>query len=221
MKRSELNYLTMMEVVFAWLQSNYAAVVTNPKLESLYNELQQAIAEMKTGGEQQVKSTKGVTQKKDDHEKQLIELLTATVVALHAHALADGLTELQASTDYKKTAIQRLRELDLISFARNIQGLVAEHASSLEQYEITAEDITSLTSHLEAFSQSVGKPRLAKVETITATRTIKEQIAQAKNKLMPELDKMMAPKERKNPELYRAYKSARVIVDRSGGRKNI
>lgn len=210
----------MMEVVFAWLQSNYAAVVTNPKLESLNNELQQAIAEMKTGGEQQVKSTKGVTQKKDDHEKQLTELLIAIVVALHAHAVASGLTELQAATDYRKYVIQHLRELDLISFARNIQNITTEHAASLEQYEITAEDITNFATYLEAFAQSVGKPRLAKVETITATRTIKEQIAQAKTKLMPELDKMMAPKERKNPELYRAYKSARVIVDKSAGRKS-
>ena len=219
MKREELNYLTMMEVVYAWLQSNYSTVVTNPKLESLYNELQKSIADMQAGSEQQSKTTKGVTQRKDGHEKQLTELLIAMVVALHAHAVASGLIELQAATNFKKSGIQKLRDLDLISLARNIQALVATHSASLEIYEIDADDISNFGTHLEAFNQSLGTPRLAKVETVGATRSIKEQFAQVKSKLMPELDKMMAPKERKNPELYRAYKSARTIIDRSGGRK--
>jgi hypothetical protein len=82
-------------------------------------------------------------------------------------------------------------------------------------YKIPAEELTALGEAIEKFDSMKTAPRDATVLRKVATLSLPETIVYVRGIYRNELDKMMTRFKKTQPDFYKAYFSARVIVNRA------
>lgn len=90
----------------------------------------------------------------------------------------------------------------------------------LAKYLITTEKVTDLTTSLTNFKEAIPQKRVATSTTKVSTENIGDVINSLHTLLKEELDALMLLLEEDQPDFYKAYKNARLIVDYAGGGKS-
>ncbi len=144
------------------------------------------------------------------------------VAMLH---VADQLSALSAKTqdhllgakvEISKSAADRLGDSEIVVFAKGVAGAAADNAVVLDaDYKITTADLTALNDAITKFEGMKTSPRDANVKRRVATMSLAEAITFERGIYRNELDKMMTRFKTTEPEFYKAYFAARVIVDRA------
>ncbi len=123
---------------------------------------------------------------------------------------------LGAKVEISKSAADRLADSDLLVFAKGVSGAAAENAAVLaSDYLVTAAELTVLGAAITKFDSMKTSPRDAVVQRRVATLSLPEAIVFVRGIYRNELDKMMTRFKKTEPEFYKAYFAARVIVDRA------
>jgi hypothetical protein len=135
---------------------------------------------------------------------------------LSALASKTGNHELAAKVDISKTAADRMADSDLLTAAKGVSEGATAHAAVLaSDYMISAEERAALGGAITNFEKMKTAPRDAQVKRKVATMSLPEAIAFVRGIYRNELDKMMTRFKKSQPDFYKAYFAARVIVDRA------
>ena len=213
MKSSQENKLSMYYAVQKICGVNNSVWKGLPAFVSAFASLETNIGKIENALGIQVKNITGVTEDKGFIEDAMIEKTLQVSSAVFAYANDINDLALKGKVDLCKTDLNRLR--DSIS-AQRCQ-LVHDEANvivgSLGNYGITAADLSNLQAKVDAFGAMLASPRTAITERKGATNEIVKLLAKTDVVLKNKMDKLMEKFKVNNPEFYRLFFNARIIVE--------
>lgn len=106
----------------------------------------------------------------------------------------------------------RMRQQDLLNYAKNLAGKIAPIAAELVDYGLTDELKTELNKEIAEFEKLMIEPRQLINERKNANEMIEDCIVEIYSLLINRIDPFMELFNG-DEEFYRAYKNARMIVD--------
>ena len=148
--------------------------------------------------------------------RKRIEMTNQTLAIagdLHALAVKNGNTAMQAKCDIQPTDLNRLGDTEVAPRCQEIRDLANTNAAALVAFGVTAADITALQTAIDDYKALMTKPREAVVARKGVTTDIGDTEDAATELLETELDKSMKKFETKNADFFGEYKNARMIID--------
>ena len=156
---------------------------------------------------------KGIFVEKKKAKKELSINIFKLSGSLRSFATDNGNDLLYKEVNTSKSAINKLADLDLISYANLVIDKLNEYKTELKAYAITDKDIADLTTETADFNELLLKPAKMRKEVKVATANIKKLITKMLNLLSESIDNDMLQYEDKQPELYKKYLVIREIDD--------
>jgi hypothetical protein len=155
----------------------------------------------------------GDTDAKAATKMALEEQMLHVADQLSALAAKTGDYLLAAKVDIMKSTADRLPDSDLLVFAKGVAKAAADNAAVLAtDYKIPAAELTALDALIAKFEGMKTAPRDATVLRRVATLSLPEAIVFVRGIYRNELDKMMTRFKKTQPDFYKAYFAARVVV---------
>lgn len=151
--------------------------------------------------------------------RQRMDMMEKTVPIagdLHALAVTNGDTVMQAKCAMELTDLVRLGETLIAPRCQEIHDLANTNAAAIAPLGTTATDITALQAAIDAFGSLLTKPREAIGARKEVTGDIADDEATADKLLNDELDKSMKKFKTKTPPFFGEYTTARMIIDLGG-----
>jgi hypothetical protein len=93
--------------------------------------------------------------------------------------------------------------------------LATDNIAALADFDVTAADVTALTTARTTFAGIKTSPRQAEVGRKTQTYSLPQLMANVRSIFRNEIDKMVTKKKKANPDFYAGYFAARIIVNRA------
>jgi len=177
---------------------------------ALDNEIALAEAAAETAGGSSAGRTRNKAQVKDALQRKLL-VISGT---LFAHASINDDEELKAKLKTSRSAIDKLRETDLATYAEVVLKEAQQLAETLAQdYGIPAAELTDLDTTLDEYRPLIGAPKQRQAAINAAKKTLDSHIKNANDILTDVLDKLMLRYQVTHPAFHTAYEQSRTIVD--------
>ncbi|OFX62046.1 MAG: hypothetical protein A2066_05675 [Bacteroidetes bacterium GWB2_41_8] len=190
-------------------------------------ELNQAHSELKSGisliDEQQqvqVVDNKGLTQVKVALRTDVTQRILMFSKALKALATIQKNADLLTKSNYKLSDLNRLSDPILFDVGTMLVKLANPLRSQLEKFFLTDEDYKQTDAILAEFKAAIPQKRLATTVSKSSTKKISDVFKSIDKLLKEVIDVYVAPFEYKNPDFYREYTNARIIVGYTGRGKS-
>ncbi|MBI5214916.1 MAG: hypothetical protein HY960_04130 [Ignavibacteriae bacterium] len=216
MNKTFINKVTMYSVV-------HQLLVDNPTITALIKAFANAIILLGEnilllGGKEQERTSaaKGKSAVKENVEATLKDTVISISSAIFSYAADIKDAELKVKSKVTKTALDKIRDNDLITLAKNIRELAITHSVALADYDITAQDITDFDSLINSYGTAKVNIGTGISQRKSVGQTQKEIITETDALLKERLDKYVERLKKKHPDFYRQYKAARVIRDIGG-----
>lgn len=208
------NIATMFETTNVALDDGRDFWKDIPAMADAVNRAETGTAEIrKKAGDQ---APTGDTDQKAAMKSVLEELMLHVADQLSAMAAKKGDHLLAAKVDITKSTADRLGSTDLLIFAKGVAKAAAENAEELATfYKIPASELAALDAAITKFDGMKTAPRDATVQRKVATLSLPEAIIFVRGIYRNELDKMMTRFKKTQPDFYKAYFAARVVVHRA------
>jgi hypothetical protein len=187
----------------------FAAAVTEAK---------DGVKEIRKAAARQELPTGGITDEKGQARGALEDLALEVADEVSAFAAKTGNASLSADVRVSRSSLDQAQDDDLVQTAERIRDAANTNVASLADYGVTAAEVTALSDAITAFSGMKTAPRTAKASKRGATTSIASMVETTRSLFRTQLDKLMTPFRKTNPEFYTGYFAARVIVDRAGTR---
>ena len=156
---------------------------------------------------------KGIFVEKKKAKKELSINIFKLSGSLRSFATDNGNDLLYKEVNTSKSAINKLADLDLISYANLVIDKLNEYKKELKAYAITDKDIADLTTETADFNELLLKPAKMRKEVKVATANIKALISKMLILLSESIDNDMLQYQDTKPELYKRYLVIREIDD--------
>lgn len=190
-------------------------------------ELNQAHSELKSGillidEEQQVQvvDNKGLTQAKVALRTDVTQRILKLTKALKALATLQKNTDLLTKTNYKLGDLNRLSDPILFDVVTMLMKLAGPLRPQLVKFFFTDEDFNRTEAAITEFKSAIPQKRLATTVSKSSTKKISEVFKSIDKLLKEVIDVYVAPFEYQNPDFYREYSNARIIVGYTGRGKS-
>jgi hypothetical protein len=139
-------------------------------------------------------------------------------LAAYATASTDpALKILKDKYQVTDTEIRKKRDMPLFSYAYSLYEDATPYAANLEPFSSAAE-VAQLKELADNFNALLPQRRTQVSKSSLSTQNLEDAITQIDLLLNDTMDVLVKPWETKEPDFYKAYKNARVIVD-SASRK--
>jgi hypothetical protein len=155
----------------------------------------------------------GIADGKRRNRMDMIQQAVAIAGDLQALATKTNDSTLQGKVATELTDLVRLGETVVAPRCQQIHDLASANAAALVTYGVTAADITTLQSVIDAYTAVLSKPREAVVGRKEVTGSISQDEDAADTLLKNELDPAMRKFKTKNAPFFSEYTSARMIID--------
>jgi hypothetical protein len=143
----------------------------------------------------------------------MIQQALAIAGDLQALATKTNDSALRGKVAFELADLVRLNETLIAPRCQQIHDLAKENAGALLTYGVTAADITTLQTVIDAYTAVLTKPREAVVARKEVTGSITHDEIAADTLLKNELDPAMRKFKIKNSAFFGEYTSARMIID--------
>lgn len=214
MRQVQDDITTMFETTLAFLDKNKDAMWKGkPAFEDAVTRARAGTTEIRSRSGKQQSPTEGVTGDKEQVRDDLEEKLSVAADAIAAFAEKSKNADLAAKVELNRSVIDRLSDSDLILAAERVGAAIGAHLAELADYGITATDQTELASAAELFANKKESPREAVVGRRVETLSLPQAINTVRSIFRNELDKMMTAFKKTEPDFYKGYFVARVIVN--------
>jgi hypothetical protein len=214
MTQEQDNTTTMFETTNGVLDENNTLWNDIPAFADAVSRVKSGAAAIREKAGDQVPT--GDTEAKAAAKLDLEERMLHIGDQLSALASKKGDYELAAKVDISKTAADRMSDSDLLTAAKGVSAGAAANATVLaSDYKISAEELAALGAAITKFDGMKTAPREATVNRKVATLSLPEAVKFVRGIYRNELDKMMTRFKKTQPDFYKAYFAARVIVDRA------
>ncbi len=218
MTQDEDNITTMMEATNDAMDADKTLWVGIPAFVDVVTRVVTGVAAIREKQGQQART--GDTEQKEAARTAVEDqgLIIANQLAAYASKTGDHMLATRVATD--KSKLDRMPVSDLLIFAKAVAKDAGTNQTVLaSDYEITATDLTTFDAAILKLDELKVAPRDAVVNRKVATMSIPEAIQYVRGIYRGELDKMMTRFRRTQPDFYKAYTGARIIVDRTGTHK--
>lgn len=206
---------TMFETTLSFLESKNNIWKGRPAFLRAVTRAEAGTAEIRGRSGKQQLPTEGVTEDKEQVRDALEDILSIVADALAALAEETRDAELAAKVELNRSVIDRLSASDLNLAAERVLEATADNLAALADYEITATEQTELAGAAELFANKKESPRKAIVGRRVETLSMPEKINLVRSIFRNQIDKMMTAFKRTEPDFYKGYFAARVIVNRA------
>ena len=209
----------MYDVVIIQCDANSAIVNTNAALASAFAEFKTIAANINTAAQSSAAVTTGLATDKKVSKNTLSR--TASIIAgqIFAYAAKNKNNELKEAVNFSATDLRRLKDGELVPRCQTIHDLGTANLAVLADYGVTNAALTGLQTEIQAYAESVPKPRAALTDRSTVKLNIKNLFKEADALLVEQMDKLVETMSKTEPDFVNTYKSARVIIDPKSNKK--
>ena len=156
----------------------------------------------------------GVAQDKSALRNTLNNTVMSVLSPARAWALSISNNTLAAEFDYTISEIQRIKDDTIEGFCTYRIALVNDNLAAMSDFGIGAPEVAPWQADLDAYTSIVETPREAINARHLHTQNLKTLFLQTAELFNTQLDPLMVVFKTSDPELYSAYKQARMIIDR-------
>ena len=139
---------------------------------------------------------------------------------VHACAVKSGNDDLAARTDLSRTDITDGRDATVVTRCQTLLETASGVLESLGEYQITQAKLNTFKKRIEAFKVLLSKPRQKVATSSAATNQLPNLFRQASTLPSQRLDRLAVQFKETQPDLYAAYKVARVVVKPGSAQKD-
>ncbi len=195
------------------LDRNQAVIEKIPAFQLSYEDFKTAVISIDENDKKYQNVTNGVTSKKDEIEDALIEKIMALSSSASVYARRTGNNALKESVKVRPSRLKRMRDMDLLTKAKQIHESIATNQAGLEEYGVTKDDIETLGQRVSDFEQSIKVQEDSFAQAKAARQELGEQFEYAEDILIEELDAMIERVAEANAQFYADYQKNRRLED--------
>jgi hypothetical protein len=147
-------------------------------------------------------------------------LKVCSALAAHATVSADPAVKLlKAKYQVADTDVTKLRDMPLFTYANMVFADATPLAELLAPFAV-GEDVAGLKTLADNFNALLPQKRTQQSKTSLSTQNLEEAIARIDVLLNDTIDVLVKPWEYIEPDFFRAYTNARIIVDAASRKSN-
>jgi hypothetical protein len=218
MNRKQTNKLTMFKTVDQYLADHNSVWSLMAPFMAAVTQFRTMIEAIDTAAQKQETPLTGSAEDKVAARDDLEDVLFLTCEALGVLAHTGGDHELGALVNVTRSSLDKLDDEELANRATNVQARADANKTQLVAMHVTQANLDELAQALQNFQTAKAKPRSAVVERSVQTGSVSSLMRETGNILRDQIDRLVNLFGRSNPEFVAGYRSARVIVDRTGRR---
>jgi hypothetical protein len=215
MTQEQDDIITMFETTLVILDKNNPLWKSGVAFTDAVTRAKNGTAAVRTKTGKQQAPTEGVTGEKAQVRDDLEEKMLVTGGAIAAFAAKNADPDLAARVEMNRSLLDRLPASDLVQTGERVVDAATEHLAALADYGVTAETRDTLETALDLFANKKESTREAVVGRKVETLSLPEAIASVRSIFRNELDKLMNAFKKPEPDFYKAYFAARIIVNRA------
>ena len=208
----------MFQTTLAFLDDNNSLWSGRAPFADAVTRAKAGVEEIDTAADKQQSPTTGMTGDKAQARAELEQRTLEVADQLAALAVKNHDNDLAAKVQMSKSSLDQLSESDLEQTAERVAGLANDNSTDLTPFGITAAEVAALNTARTTFVSARTVPRTAAAQRVAQTQSLPELIAKVRSIFRNEIDKMMTPFRRTNPDFYNGYFAARVIIARAATR---
>jgi hypothetical protein len=215
MTQNQENIVSMFETTLAFLDQHQAAWSDRPAFAEAVTEAKTGVTGVREAAAQQESPTGGITDEKTQARTELEEKALEIADQIAALAAKSSDVALTAQVHVTRSSLDLSQDDNIIQTTERIRDAAVANATELKAYGVSADDIKALKDAIENFSGKKTAPRTAKASRSGATTGLANLIRTTRSIFRNQLDKLMTPFRRTNPDFYAGYFAARAIVNRT------
>jgi len=213
-KKQEVR-IKMSRAVSGILSGFEEVVNKTPGLSAAQNELDYLIGETERHNQGQLQNGMDLTSKKNNARAALNAGTIKICAALAAYATASSDPELKKfkhKYQLTDTEIIKKRDMQLFSLAYMVYGDALPYAELLVPY-VEADEVTELKDLADNFNELLPQKRTQQSKSVLSTQNLEDAIGRIDLLLVDTIDVLVKPWESKEPDFFKAFRNARMIVD--------
>jgi len=216
MTQDQDNIRMMFETTIAFLDTNNPVWIGVTAFADAVDRARTGIEAIDTSSDTQQKPTAGLTVDKAQLRSDLEDKTLPIADQLAALAAKNHDGDLAEQVRMTKSSLDQLGDNDLEQAAERIVLLANNNIAALAGYLIDNAVVAELETARTEFVGMKTAPREAAAQRKAQSQSLPQLIANVRSIFRNEIDKMMTPFKKSNPDFYRGYFAARVVIDRTG-----
>jgi hypothetical protein len=217
MEKKQINKLRMFRAVDQVLDNQSQIFAELEDLVLGHQRLKDGLVILGQNRQVQEADNSGLTDNKTDLRLNLVNRILQLSTALKAHANSSKNKELKAKVSYTRSDLLTSPDPVLYDIGTLMVNLATPILSDLNKYFVSNDKMDELNGLLADFIAAIPQKRVANSVSKVSTVNIAEVVNSLITLLREDVDVLMQLFEETQPDFYKAYKNARIIVDYSGG----
>jgi hypothetical protein len=203
----------MYDVVITKCDANPEITGRNTALTAALSELKTLLASITAAAPLSAAVITGITTDKKVSKDELSQTAAILAGQIYAYAAKTRNNTLKEAANFSVSDLKRLKDGELGPRCQAIYDLGAENLSALKDYGVSSNTLTDLQEAIEAYTQTVPKPRSALADRSTVKANLRQYFKETDALLLEQIDKLVESFAEEFPDFVATYKSARIIVD--------
>ena len=208
----QTNRLAMYQAVQVICNENATVWNGVPIIQTVFTDFTDKLSKLETTAQEQIITSVGITEDKEDLRNVMSEMAVALAQPIQAYAAMMANNELLSVVDYSMSSFERAKDIEVILMSKNILEAGTVNLADLTPYGVSQLQLDDLDVAITAFEGKQSEPRVFISSRKEVTARLNDLFTAIDSILKNQLDKLMYIF--KEDEFYRAYKAARIIIDR-------
>ena len=222
MKKTQESKIKMARATAGILAANEEIVAGTPGLGNAAELLMELIGETEFHSQGQLNTGTEFTTRKNEARTALTgaTLKVAAALAAYGTASADPVVQLlKAKYQVSDNKVKKMRDMSLFTFASMVYADASPVAAQLAPFA-TEEDVVGLKNLADSFNELLPQKRTQLSKSSLSTQNLEDAVDRIDKLLKDTIDVLVKPWEYSQPDFYRAYINARIIVDAPSRKTN-
>lgn len=223
MQKTQESKIKMARATSGILEGFEEIVTRTPGLNAAHLALENLIGETERHNQGQMNKGTEFTAKKKEARLALIPGILKICAALAALGTVSNDPKVRILKEKYQIAdsiVKTMRDMPLFTYAYAVYGDALPYASLLEPFA-TVPEVTELKDLADNFNALLPQKRTQLSKSSLSTQNLEDAIAQIDLLLSDTIDVLVKPWEYKEPDFFKAYTNARIIVDAASRRKSV
>jgi hypothetical protein len=215
MTHRQLNKLSMLEALTAYMGEHTDIIEAIPGLATTVAEIQTLLGSVNAGSQQQIMMQGGTGDMKRQLKAGLAVQCADVASKLAACAVMHNDQVLLGNCRTSEYKLSHMKDEQLTAMSRAISALGAEHFAAGSAFGLDQAGLDRLEAATGSFVEVMPLPRMAVLEKKLATEKLAKLFGQI-DLLLTRSDLLVAVVRLSQPGFYAGYKSVRALVNRAG-----
>ena len=215
MKKTQESKIKMARSTLGILTGNEEIVAGTPGLGNATEALMELIGETEYHSQGQMNTGSELTTRKNEARAALIvsTLRVAAALAAYGAASADPVVQLlKAKYQVSDDKVKKMRDMSLFTFASMVFADASPVAAQLAPFA-AEEHVAGLKTLADNFNALLPQKRTQLSKSSLSTQNLEDAVDRIDKLLKETIDILVKPWEYSQPDFFRAYTNARIIVD--------